>query len=200
MPYSPRKRSLFTAAIVCMAGLAIAAEMVGVPGSSARFASAVDVQAAGKTVRLNLTGTAIRKKAVFSVYAIASYLQEGVTAKNAEQLAAAESVKMLHLVMERDVSGKDMAEAIQAGVRLNHPGDTFAAEMKKVGQILGSMNLRKGDQVLLTAVPGAGMRCQVVGKTDVVIENYKFARAIWDIYLGRQNVGESVKIGLTSRL
>src|SRR5947209_10861087 len=120
MPYSSRKRSLFTAAIMCAAGLAMAAEMVGVPGSNARFATAVEVQAAGKSVRLALTGAAMRKKAIFSVYAVASYLQEGVAAKTAEQLAAAEGVKLLHLVMERAVSGEAMAAAMRAGVRRSY--------------------------------------------------------------------------------
>ena len=62
------------------------------------------------------------------------------------------------------------------------------------------MDLRKGDQVFLVAVPKVGVRCQVVGKTDVLIENPAFCRAIWDIYLGRQNLGEPIKSGLISRL
>ena len=33
-----------------------------------------------------------------------------------------------------------------------------------------------------------------------VIESPAFARAIWDIYLGRQNLGEPIKAALTSRL
>jgi hypothetical protein len=200
MSYSPRKRSLFAAAVVCAAGLAIAADSASVPGSNARFATAIDVQAAGKSVRLNLTGTALRKKAIFSVYAVASYLQEGITAKTADQLAAADTVKLLHLIMERDVSGKDMAEALRAGVRLNYPADTFPAELSKVSQFFESTGLAKGDQILLTAVPRVGLRCQIAGKADVMIESPKFARAVWDIYLGRQNLGDSIKAGLTSRL
>ena len=53
---------------------------------------------------------------------------------------------------------------------------------------------------MLTSIPRKGLRCEVVGKTNVSIENPVFARAIWDIYLGRQNLGESIKAGLISRL
>src|SRR2546421_223137 len=83
-----------------------------------------------------------------------------------------------------DGGRRAMADAIQAGVRLNHPADAFAAELKKVAEVLGALDLRKGDQVTLTALPRVGLRCQVVGKTDVLIENPAFAKAVWDIYLG----------------
>jgi hypothetical protein len=183
-----------------IAGLAIASETVGVAGSSARYATTIEVQVANKPVKLALTGAAMRKRAVFNVYAIGSYLQEGVSAKSADQLLSSDGVKLLLLVMERDVTGKDMADAIQTGVRLNHAPDAFPAELKKVGQVLGALDLRKGDHVFLTAIPRVGLRCQVVGKSDVTIENPAFAKAIWDIYFGRQNLGEPLKAGLTSRL
>jgi hypothetical protein len=102
--------------------------------------------------------------------------------------------------MERDVSGRDMAEAIQTGIRLNHPADAFGSELTKMAKILGAIEIRKGDQVKLTALPRVGLRCEVIGKADVLLENPALARAIWDIYLGRQNLGESIKAGLTSRL
>lgn len=186
--------------IVVTAGTVLAADTVGVPGSGTKFSTAVEVKVGDKPVRLALTGAALRKKAVFSVYTVASYLQDGVKVKSADQLVAADGVKMLMLVMERDVGGRDMAEAIQTGVRLNSPPDAFAAELKKVNEILGAISLRKGDHVMLTSVPGIGLRCQVIGKTDVTIQNPAFAKAIWDIYLGRQNLGEPIKAGLVSRL
>ena len=200
MSFRSCSRWLFVAALSYSGGLAAAAEMVGVPGSSARYATTVNVQIADKPVRLALTGAALRKKAVFSIYTVASYLQEGVSAKTADQLVAADGVKLLILIMERDVTGRDMSEAIQTGIRLNYPADAFRAELGAVAKILDSIDIRKGDHVMLTSIPRKGLRCEVVGKTNVSIENPAFARAIWDIYLGRQNLGESIKAGLISRL
>jgi hypothetical protein len=187
-------------ALLFSTSLAIAGETVGVSGSNVRYSTAIDVQVWGKPVHLALTGAALRKRGIFSVYTIASYLQESVMAKTAEQLAAADSVKLLFLVMERDVSGRDMAEAIQTGIRLNHPAEAFSGELTKMAKILGAIEIRKGDQVKLTALPRVGLRCEVIGKADVLLENPAFARAVWDIYLGRQNIGDSIKAGLTSRL
>jgi hypothetical protein len=68
-----------------------------------------------------------------------------------------------------------------------------------IEKTLRTIRLEKGDRVSLTAVPGAGLRCQVAGKADESIGNPAFARAIWDIYLGRRTVSDAVKSGLVSR-
>jgi hypothetical protein len=199
MLHSLRTRSLVVALTVAV-GAATAGETVGVDGSGTQFPAAVEAQVGGRSVQLALTGAAVRKKVFVTVYAVASYLQDGVVAKTADQLAAADGVKVLVLVMERDVAGGDMADAIRAGVRLNHPADAFGPELAQIGQVLGGMRLEKGDRVTLTAAPGAGLRCQVAGKADVTVGAPAFARAVWDIYLGRQNLGEAIKAGLASRL
>jgi hypothetical protein len=156
MPHFPWTRSLIAALTVAIAfGTATAGETVGVDGSSARFPVAIEVQAAGQPVRLTLTGAALRKKAFITAYAVASYLQDGVPAKTADQLAAADGVKVLVLVLARDVAGRDIADGIRAGVRLNHPADAFARELAMVEKVLRNMRLEKGDRVTLTAAPCA---------------------------------------------
>jgi hypothetical protein len=200
MPHFPWARLLTASLTVAVAfGAATAGETVGVDGSSARFPAAIEVQAAGQPVRLSLTGAALRKKAFIKLYAIASYLQDGVAAKTADQLAAADGVKVLVLVMELDVAGEDIADGIRAGVRLNHPADAFAPELARIGQILRAMRLVKGDRVTLITAPGAGLRCQVAGKAEAVVGDQAFARAVWDIYLGRKNLSDGVKSALVSR-
>lgn len=200
MPHLSCPRLLIAALTVAVAfGTASASETVGVNGSNARFAAAIEVQAAGQPVRLSLTGAAVRKKAFITIYTIASYLQDGVAAKTAEQLAAAQGVKVLVLVMERDVDGRDMVDGIRSGIRLNHPADAFGPELARIGQVLQTMRLQKGERVTLIAAPGAGLRCYVPGKADAVIGDAAFARAVWDIYLGRNNVSDAVKSGLMSR-
>ena len=44
------------------------------------------------------------------------------------------------------------------------------------------------------------LRCQVTGAADLMVENPTFARAVWEIYLGRNNLGEPIKAALASRL
>src|SRR4051812_48391406 len=200
MPRFPWTRLLIASLTVAAAfDAATAGETVGVDGSSARFPAAIEVQAAGQPVRLSLTGAALRKKAFIRLYTIASYLQDGVAAKTADQLAAADGVKVLVLVMELDVAGEDIADGIRAGVRLNHPADAFAPELARVGQILRAMRLDKGDRVTLIAAPGAGLRCQVAGKAEAVVGDPASARAVWAIYFARNNLSDAIKSALVSR-
>ena len=62
-----------------------------------------------------------------------------------------------------------------------------------------AMRLEKGNRVTLIAAPGAGLRCHVAGKADAVVGGPAFARAVWDMYLGRKNVSDAVKSGLVAR-
>jgi hypothetical protein len=182
-----------------VAGLALAGS-VRAPGSNTSYATEIDATVGGKAVKLALTGTAMRTKAIFNVYAIGSYVQQGADVRTAEALVAADCAKRLHLVMERGVEGKDMAEAFKAAIRMNHGAPAFNDEVNTLCQFLRDTSLRKGEQVLLTHVPGVGVHCNVAGRADFTIKNVRFSQAVWEIYLGKRNLGEAIKRGLTSRL
>ena len=51
------------------------------------YPSTTEVSVGSKTVKLALTGTAMRTKLIVNVYAIGSYVQEGVKVRTAEDLA-----------------------------------------------------------------------------------------------------------------
>jgi hypothetical protein len=188
------------AVLALAAGVASAVELVGVRGSGTRFTTTMEATVGDKPVRLLLTGTALRQKVFVNVYALGSYVQEGVAVRTAERLAEVDCVKRLHLVMERDVDGKDMAAAFQAAVRANHPEPAFAAEVEQLTRLLQGDAARKGDHIFLTHLPGTGLHVSMAGKADFTIRNPAFSRAVWDIYLGRNNLGEGIKKGLVSRV
>src|SRR5207237_865314 len=127
-------------------------------------------------------------------------VQEGAAVHSAEDLASADVPKQLHLVMERDVDGKTMASAFREAVRLNYAAPTFTPELDTLARVLEESSVKKGDHVWLSHVPGLGLHVRLPGKREVVIANSAFSKAIWEIYVGRNNVGESIKQGLTSRL
>jgi Chalcone isomerase-like len=190
------------AAVVVMAlasGTAARAELVGVPGSSTKYPSKVEAKVGDKSFELALTGTAMRTKYILNVYAIGSYVQAGASVKTPEQLAAIDCVKRLHLVMERSVPGKDMAEAFRVAIRANYPAPAFDDEVTMLMQFMKSSTVSKDDHIILTHLPGTGLHCSMPGKADFTIKNPKFSEAVWNIYLGKNNVGDAVKKGLLSR-
>ena len=109
---------LLTLAFVVLCGPVVyAQETVGVSGSRTRFPVAIECKIGDENVKLALTGAAMRTKLFFNVYTIGGYVRPGGDIRTADALAGADSPKQLHLVMERDVDGKDMADAFRAAVR-----------------------------------------------------------------------------------
>jgi hypothetical protein len=193
-------RLLLSAAVFGLGiGLAFADDLVPVKGSDVKYPTTVTATLGDKQYAQKLTGVAMRKKAFVDVYTIGSYVVNDFRGKTPEELAAADVVKQLHLVMERNVSGTDMARAFETAIRANY-GNEFDQDMKKLTDLISQFDLHKGDQVWITHIPGYGVHFNLVGKKQEFIPGLKLAKAIWDIYLGPKNVGEAVKKGLTSRL
>jgi hypothetical protein len=195
-----RSRWLAVAAVLCWSAGAPAAELVGVRGSGTQFTTTMDWTVNDRPVKMQLTGVALRQKLLFNVYALASYVQEGAAVKTAEDVAAANVPKQLHLVMERTVAGPDMADAFRTAIRLNHPAPAFGDEVAQLVEKLQGETAFKGDHIYLTHLPGVGLQVKVAGRADFVIRNPEFTRAVWDIYLGANNLGDGIKRSLTSRL
>jgi hypothetical protein len=192
-----RGRWAGAAALVLAAGTAVAGD--------ARFAPRIDDQAGGRAVRLTLTGTAVRTKDVLGlipvqVYELASYLQEGVPARNAETLAAADCVKQLHLAFVRDVDGATMADSFAASLRRGVPAPAFDAELATLGRFLRAHPARAGGTLRVEYRPKAGLWFRASDGATARIGDLAFARAIWGIYLGRAPMSAAIKTGLTSRL
>jgi hypothetical protein len=195
------RNSFLSAAVLLLGATAICAtELVGVRFSNTRFTTTMGITVGDKPVQLVLTGVALRQKFFLNVYAIGSYVLEGAPVHTAEELAALDRPKQLHLVLERDVDGKDMAEAFLVAIRQNHPVPDFNDEVNRLMEMMRELDLKKDDHIYLTHLPGVGLRCNAVNKGDFIIDNPEFSRAVWDIYLGKNNIGEGIKKGLTSRL
>jgi len=189
-------------ALAAAAGLGLTAreDTAGVPGSDVRFPTAVNLPVNGKAVQFALTGTALRKRLVFSVYAVGSYVQAGAGVRTAEELAAADVPKFLFLVLERDVDGADMIAAFKEAIGKNYPGDAFAAELGQLEQQMQQIKIRKGDRVVLLHTPGTGLAVHHNQEQRAVVRNAAFTKAVWDIYFGANNIGDAIKNGLVSRL
>jgi hypothetical protein len=177
-----------------------AAEPIAVKGSTAKYPPAVSIMVGEKAVKLNLTGTGLRTKFGFGVYAVASYLEDGAAVKTAEELMKTDSVRALHLVMERDVQPREFVDAFKTAIGKNHPADKFKGEFTELLTAVGDSALKKGDHIVLVATAATGVRIQVVGKVDVTFKNSAFADALWEVYLGARPLDEKLKKGLLEML
>lgn len=190
---------LFTL-LAALVGNAVAQDRVSVNGSRNEYPLAIETKIGDKQIKLGLTGAALRKRAFFSVYTIASYVEDGVPVRGPEELAAKDCVKQLHLIMERDVGGRDMADAFLGAIRQNYADPTFVEQLKSLNAFMQAQTVKRGDHVWLTHLPKVGLHCRIVGKTDVLIQDVPFAQAVWEIYFGKNNVSDSIKRDLSARL
>ena len=195
-----RNLLLSTALLLVCAACVSAVELVGVHGSNTQYTTTMDITIADKPYHLVLTGTALRQRFFLNIYTIGSYLLESTAVHTAEELSSVNQPKQLHLVMERDLAGSDIAEAFLIAIRQNYPTPYFNEEVNRLVEMMREIDFAKGDNIYLTHQPNIGLRCQVIGKGDITIDNPDFSRAIWDIYLGKNNIGEGIKKGLISRL
>ncbi len=185
-------------------GLLFVASVADAGGKPARtdprFAATVVTRIKDAPVRLVLTGTALRTKYTFRVYAIASYVQEGIRVGDANALASVDAIKQLHLIFERDVDGATLANSFRESIGMSHPAPTFASELATLERYFLQHPVKQGDHIRLTNIPGTGLVIQLNAQRGMVIPRSDFARAAWETYLGRKNLGVAIQSGLTSRL
>ena len=183
--------------LLALSASVAAADVITVSGN--QYATAMDATVGGEKVKLTLTGAAVRSKFFVNIYTVGSYVQQGQAVRTPEELAAKDCAKLLLLIMERDLKGADMADATEKAIRANYPAPQFADEVKLLRESFVKHDIKRGDRVWLTHVPGTGLRVTLEGKADATIANPQFSRAVWDIYLGKNNLGEEIKRGLVSR-
>ena len=140
------RRAMLTLAFLALAVVAVRAEDVSVSGSDTTYPSEVKTTVGSKSVNLVLTGAALRKKVFFNVYTIGSYVQDGAGVRDGEELAAQDCPKQLHLVLERDVKGTDMADAMRSAIRGNYDDPQFAAELKMLVEFMSQPRHQEGRQ------------------------------------------------------
>jgi hypothetical protein len=184
--------------VVAMPGMA--ADPVPVKGTSVTYAPAVSANVKDKAVQLNLTGVGLRTKVGFSVYTVASYVQDGTRVRGAEDVAKADAVRLLHLVMQRTVQPDDFIDAFRTAVGKSYPEGKFATEFTQLVNAIGKNAATKGDHVTLLHMPGEGVRIQVSNKVDVTIKSPAFSQALWEVYLGAKPLDEGLKEGLVGML
>jgi hypothetical protein len=160
----------------------------------------IDCNIGGRQVKMMLTGSAIRTKSIFKIYAIDSYVEQGLKIRTAHDMIAVDGPKQLHLLMLRSVAGPDMAEAFTSMLRSNHPAPAFDEEVNTVAGILRAQTANKGDEIWFTHIPKVGFQCRASGGMSHLVPNVEFSKAVWENYFGKHNVGDNVKRGLLSRL
>src|SRR5262245_59937765 len=150
--------------------------------SESNFPAEIEAKIGADKVKLVRTGSAYRKSAGFKVYAVASYLRQGVKLRTPEQLAEADEPKHLDLLFIMKVPGDQMASSFCNILRQNYPEPAFAEEVKALTGILEKSDVKRDEHIWITHIPKVGLRCRRQNNDEVLIRNVEFSRAVWNNY------------------
>ena len=148
----------------------------------------------GRECRLN--GVGVRTKIVVSVYLGALYLATP-TGDAAAAIAADEPKRIVMHFVHAKVEAEKIREAWREGFAGN-----AAATLPQLQERLERFNswfdadLLKGEQVVLTYLPGTGTEVAVKGTVRGVIEGADFMRALWSVWLGTKPADSGLKKGM----
>jgi Chalcone isomerase-like len=159
----------------------------------------VDEKIRLESSELVLNGAGLRTKAFFKVYVAGLYLAE--KRSNTAEVLALPGAKRISMRLMRDLSAKQLIDALDEGIRDNTPAaeqDALKARVTELTAIMNSLqSAKEGDVIALDWLPGAGTRVALNGEAKgKPIAGEDFYRALLRIWLGDDPVSGSLKKAL----
>ena len=196
-PAKPSLRKLGAAAAV----LASLSSGLATPSAQALTLHGVDippqVEVGGKTLTLNGAGT--RYVFLFKVYTAALYLPQKSAQPQAIYTMA--GPKELKLTMLRDVSGKELGDKLNEGIKNNLSPQEFSAfipSLVQLGGLFAQKNqIKTGETVTIQDIPGKGSTIAIdgVASGDTFTEP-QFFNSMLKIWLGKDPAEDRLKQAL----
>ncbi len=148
------------------------------------------VEVDGKKLVLN--GMGLRTKVVFKVYVAGLYLEEA--SSDPAVILTKDQTRKVTMVMLRDLEKGKITEAMQGGFEKNN-GDKM-----RLSKFMGSIpDLKEGQTLTLTYVPGKGTSVKGAGGAETTVEGKDFADALFSVWLGKSPVDEDLKTGMLGK-
>lgn len=147
-------------------------------------------------VDLVLNGLGKREATIFKVdvYIAALYLENPGT--DGYAICESEETKRLILHFVRDVSGGDIGGAWAEGFRKNSGDDAIIYESRIETLSSWMTELKDGERMMFTYIPGTGLEVSVKGIFMGTIEGSDFASVFFSIWLGDDPPNGGLRDGL----
>lgn len=196
-PAKPSLRKLGAAAAV----LASLSSGLATPSAQALTLHGVDippqVEVGGKTLTLNGAGT--RYVFLFKVYTAALYLPQKSAQPQAIYTMA--GPKELKLTMLREVSGKELGDKLNEGIKNNLSPQEFSAfipSLVQLGSLFAQKNqIKTGETVTIQEIPGKGSTIAIDGvPSGGMFTEPQFFNSMLKIWLGKDPAEDRLKQAL----
>ena len=144
---------------------------------------------------LVLNGMGMRSKMFIKVYVGGLYLEK----KTSDPAAIIQSDATKRVVLQfiyGEVTREQMTEAFADGFKGNAPN----APKAEVQQLLGALEtMKKGEQMVVTYVPGTGTTLAIRGKEKLTIPGVPFAQAVFSVWFGPKPPTSDLKNGMLGK-
>ena len=149
--------------------------------------------------QLRLNGAGTRYFLIFKVYVAELYLPR--TTRSANAALGMAGPKLMRLVMLRDVSGKELGDKLTEDIKNNVPAADFATMITGLARMGGLFadrhELREGDVVELTDLPGKGMQISINGQVEgAPYADANFFDNLLRVWLGPRPASQRLKKAL----
>ena len=146
---------------------------------------------------LVLNGLGVRKKFVVKVYVAGLYLKQ--KSSDAAAILKDDAPKRMVMHFVHDVDKKKLADGFSEGFDNNSP-DAKKTMKADIDSFLGALeDVKEGDEVVFTSLPGAGTTVAVKGKDKLTIANPAFAPVLFSVWLGPKPPNGDLKSGLLGK-
>ncbi len=177
--------ALLAAGFLLASPVALARELAGVTMPDT-------VTVGEKTLKLN--GMGVRKKAIFKVYVGGLYLE--TASKDATAILAADAPRAIRMQYVRNVEKAKITEAFREGFE-NNAKELAAKQKGAIDKMIAAFpDLKDGETMSFTYVPGKGTTLIHGGKDLFAAEGKEFADAVFSLWLGPRPPSEDLKKGL----
>jgi hypothetical protein len=150
------------------------------------------VQVAGKNLVLN--GLGLRTKYMVKVYIAGLYLEQKSSDANA--IIKADAPKRIVLQFVHAVSKSEMSNAFNESFNDNTP-DALKTMKPDIDKLLGAIaDVKVGDQMVFTYVPGTGTTYAQGGQDKVTIPGAAFGQVMFSVWLGPKPPTADCKKGM----
>ncbi len=185
----------FARALILSTALAAALPAMALEIKGAKFGDTYQV--ANQSLQLN--GAGVRVKMIFDVYAAGLYVTK--KDKTAAGLISQTGAKGMQMVLLRNLTGEEFAEAMISGFKKNASEAEMAKYQPRLDELLTLMksfgSVKKGTTIHMNLIPGSGMRVLVEGvQKGRDIPGDDFYNAILKIWLGSSPVDSDLKQAL----
>ena len=152
-------------------------------------------QAAGKTLVLN--GLGLRTKVFVKVYVAGLYLEQ--KSSDPDAIMKSDAAKRIVMKFLYHPSKSQMADAFNEGFENNSP-DAMKSMKPDIDKLVGALeDLKAGDEMVFTYVPGQGTTLSINGKDKVTIAGQAFSSVLLSVWLGPKPPNADMKKGLLGR-